>query len=860
MICAHCGARNKKDAKFCGSCGRGMNDRASFEAFISYAHNKRDEQVAAAIQKALEGFRIPAGVKIERNIKRLGKLFRDKDELSSSTSLNSQIVDALENSRFLIVICSEEAAASKWVNAEVEAFIEAHGRQNVIAVLSHGEPVQAYPNAIADFCAEDDLPDIYGHNELLAVDMRGSKLRGKIFKLELLRLVASILGCGYDELVCRQRARSKKRIVTVVACAVIIVLAFCLLGARLLSSIHKSQAQEAARLVESSVNMFASGERFEAINAAVSAVGKAQDSGDEQILGSAKDALASSLEVYPAGSAALRSSYSVSDVADASQTKVSELGEWFCTQASDGNICIYDIKTGTKKQALQAPDGKAFSSVIAAFADTLLVQLGDSSIWQYDISTGECSDLELDGSSLSVKMSADGKASVMASVISSAQAIVSYTFEGSTDSFQISGDFSSGSFHTYMSEDGRNACINIGDKCILLNVKSGKHTKLKTAYANIASAVFGGGYVFTTSYGNNAQKTCAQAFNLQSGKCVWKFDKSWNVNSDSQDANPYITAGEFVACQQRSSNAGNILLLKTGQELSLLNAISGKVLKVYKFDSAISACSIENGSANDIACVTLFNGQRHKIRLDKSGKKLYESTYSSSDSFNERVWKVNDIAIDGINYYLAFSADDLQKIMIYRDEPVENLNGYEQVAEVDAKQAQNQMNFCELVTKEDFLQKYGISFDDLPVAYDSCRFATVLNAAGSGEANSDNPDARYIFMQDSSGVCYLVNFDTLQVLSSLQIDYGKSVQSVAISADATKLHVKYSDYETKVGAGLILMDIIDDKTLALSQTLPCAIAVSGDSSKAFFATASGGIYFTLPLYSLDELLQLATNY
>jgi len=50
---------------------------------------------------------------------RLGKCFRDEDELAASSSLPESITNALSKSRCLIVICSEDTAESQWVHCEI---------------------------------------------------------------------------------------------------------------------------------------------------------------------------------------------------------------------------------------------------------------------------------------------------------------------------------------------------------------------------------------------------------------------------------------------------------------------------------------------------------------------------------------------------------------------------------------------------------------------------------------------------------------------------------------------------------------------------------------------------------------------
>src|SRR3546814_9925347 len=74
--------------------------------------------------------------------RRLYPIFRDRDELPSSADLGGVVQHALRESRYLIVICSRHAAASHWVNEEVEAF-KRLGRENRVLCLKVDEALDS---------------------------------------------------------------------------------------------------------------------------------------------------------------------------------------------------------------------------------------------------------------------------------------------------------------------------------------------------------------------------------------------------------------------------------------------------------------------------------------------------------------------------------------------------------------------------------------------------------------------------------------------------------------------------------------------------------------------------------------------
>ena len=92
-------------------------------AFISYS--SKDAKWGKWLHKRLENYSIPSEFqKIEfADGTRLGKhirpVFRDRDELPSSADLGPSILEALKESRFLIVLCSPNSAKSEWVNKEI---------------------------------------------------------------------------------------------------------------------------------------------------------------------------------------------------------------------------------------------------------------------------------------------------------------------------------------------------------------------------------------------------------------------------------------------------------------------------------------------------------------------------------------------------------------------------------------------------------------------------------------------------------------------------------------------------------------------------------------------------------------------
>ncbi|MBB1471677.1 toll/interleukin-1 receptor domain-containing protein [Luteimonas sp. MC1782] len=187
-----------------------------FRAFLSYSH--ADAAWARWLLRRLETYRVPShlvgtqgthGV-IER---RLGSFFLDRDELPSAGDLGETIRAALAASDALVVLCSPAAAGSRWVNAEIEAFQDSGRGDRVLCFVVGGEPGASDP---AQACFPPMLlrPAANGArvHEPLAADARPE---GDGRQRAFLKLVAGLLGVGYDALAQREAQRRMRRMAIV---------------------------------------------------------------------------------------------------------------------------------------------------------------------------------------------------------------------------------------------------------------------------------------------------------------------------------------------------------------------------------------------------------------------------------------------------------------------------------------------------------------------------------------------------------------------------------------------------------------------------------------------------------------------
>lgn len=177
----------------------------TYRAFISYAHS--DRKWAVWLHRALERYRVPKRLAGVSGPRRIGKCFRDEEELGAAAELGPKIEKALQSSDVLIVVCSPRAAKSQWVNQEIAAFKQQGREHRVFSLIVDGTPhgqLDADGNATECFPPALKVTAAGGAAEPLAVDVRKFG-RGDA----VLRVISGLLGVDYDAL--REREVRRRR-------------------------------------------------------------------------------------------------------------------------------------------------------------------------------------------------------------------------------------------------------------------------------------------------------------------------------------------------------------------------------------------------------------------------------------------------------------------------------------------------------------------------------------------------------------------------------------------------------------------------------------------------------------------------
>jgi hypothetical protein len=103
----------------------------AFDAFISYSH-AADGRLAPALQRAIQRLAKPW------YRARALRVFRDESALSANPHLWSSIQTALDESDWFVLLASPDAAASEWVNRELDHWLTTKSPDRILVVVTDG--------------------------------------------------------------------------------------------------------------------------------------------------------------------------------------------------------------------------------------------------------------------------------------------------------------------------------------------------------------------------------------------------------------------------------------------------------------------------------------------------------------------------------------------------------------------------------------------------------------------------------------------------------------------------------------------------------------------------------------------------
>lgn len=324
-----------------------MSAPKHYKAFISYRHLPLDLKVARKLHKTIEHFVIPRYLRKDGN-KKIGYVFRDQDELPISSDLSGSIRTALDNSEFLIVICSPDTAKSVWVIEEITYFLKTHDRDHVLAVLISGDPHESFPEMLTEPVTDED-GTIRNIEPLAANIVADSDIkRNRLFSTEVLRILAALIGCAYDELYRREQRYRIRRITAAFTAVFIVAAGFIGLllnrNARINSNYEKALRNQSEYLSAESLRLLEADDRFSAMRLALAGLPSENDPG-RPVVSKALYALEqSSLAYYTPSSRAMYPSASLVLSSGIDSMTVSEDKSLIYAETEDGMLSVWDAE------------------------------------------------------------------------------------------------------------------------------------------------------------------------------------------------------------------------------------------------------------------------------------------------------------------------------------------------------------------------------------------------------------------------------------------------------------------------------------------------------------------------------------
>jgi hypothetical protein len=199
-----------------------------YDGFISYSH-AADDLLAPRLQAGLQRFARPWWKR------RALRVFRDESSLSANPHLWSSITEALDGSEWFVLLLSEEAAQSEWVNREVAYWVEHKDPARILPVVTNGEfgwedgDVSQGDISESSTAAPPALSGVF-EEEPRWVDLRWARsdehldLNNARFRDAVADVASAIRGVPKDELESEEVRQHRRTIRTAWAAGVIVLL------------------------------------------------------------------------------------------------------------------------------------------------------------------------------------------------------------------------------------------------------------------------------------------------------------------------------------------------------------------------------------------------------------------------------------------------------------------------------------------------------------------------------------------------------------------------------------------------------------------------------------------------------------
>ncbi|MBR5709644.1 MAG: TIR domain-containing protein [Thermoguttaceae bacterium] len=249
-----------------------MQDNHEYHYFAFISYSSKDKAFANKIYKELNSYRLPSILRNEleaANGKKypqgVSPLFLDTNNLPVAHFLGESIRKELNDSRFLLVICSPNSAKSEWVNQEVENFILMGRLERIILFIIKGVPNSGNPktecfppilrkkrvfitySSLSNKETADRHANLHALLDPITDELKGVSLSDEGYEMSRIKIIASMLEIRPDvlaefekkqreqekQLQKQQRMKQKKAIPWGLFFAIFLITLFSYLGFRI---------------------------------------------------------------------------------------------------------------------------------------------------------------------------------------------------------------------------------------------------------------------------------------------------------------------------------------------------------------------------------------------------------------------------------------------------------------------------------------------------------------------------------------------------------------------------------------------------------------------------------------------------
>lgn len=593
-----------------------------YDAFISYRHTEPDKTIAEKLHKMLETYKVPSKIAKKTGKKKINRVFRDKEELPTSSNLAASIEDALINSEYLIVICSPRTPESKWVLKEIETFSKLHGHDKILALLIEGEPIDAFPEQLRFVTKEmiDNEGNVIEEKEEvepLAADIRGKDTKELIknLKKELLRLLAPILGCNFDDLRQRHRERFIKRVITISICFSLFFLAFGSFSTwqaiQIKQQVNKTLEGQSLYLANLSRQVLNEGDRRTAILLALEALPKNLEKPERPYVEEAEYALTEGLNIYNTSNTFM-SDIVLNHRKSVSNIQISPDHSKVFTVCNDGKIYLWDTSNGnllytfphnsitlSKEQSSFSANGEIIVSItsdgLAAWSTTTGVKL-----WEIEATIPRFV-LNPDGKSLALIQQEPTKNHLKLIDINNGNVFIHMTFE--RKNFELVNAMA-------FNQDGSILALGTDQGLIqLVDIQNQKNLyRLNSANENIKKVFFSDDGKKIAAFSGNFDLETADIYSTGTGNI-----EIWDTESTQNILNHKLNTSTIAEASFSPVNS-NIVAYTENELVKVVDISSGEILFTFTHGSKVTNFKIFNDG--DFFVTTSLDGNIMFYSLD----------------------------------------------------------------------------------------------------------------------------------------------------------------------------------------------------------------------------------------------------